>query len=117
MLRSTKILIHDERSDSPEFLLELLAHRGYKAGFAKNTAEITAMLLNGQYNVVLTNGKYHTLNTDHHAWLKSSSVFIIGITDSHTQAQDLHADVYLQRPFLISEFWRALETPHPLCEE
>jgi DNA-binding response OmpR family regulator len=117
MLRSTKILIHDERSDSPEFLLELLAHRGYKAGFAKNPAEITAMLLNGQYNVVLTNGKYHTLNTDHHAWLKSSSVFIIGITVSHTQAQDLRADVYLQRPFLISELWQALETQHQLCEK
>jgi len=87
MLRSTKILIHDERSDSPEFLLKLLAHRGYKAGFAKNPAEITAMLLNGQHNVVLTNGKYHTLNADHHVWLKSSSVCIIGITESHTQAQ------------------------------
>jgi DNA-binding response OmpR family regulator len=116
MVRSTKILIHDERSDSPEFLLKLLAHRGYKAGFAKNPAEISAMLLNSQYNVVLTNGK-HTLNTDHHARLKSSSVFIIGITDSHTQAQDLQADVYLQRPFLISELWQALETQHQLCEE
>ncbi|MCX5844031.1 MAG: hypothetical protein NT022_09830 [Deltaproteobacteria bacterium] len=117
MLRSTKILIHDERPDTPEFLLKLLAHRGYKTSFAKNPAEIIAMLLNGQYNVVLTNGKYHTLSNDHHAWLKSSSVFIIGITDSHTQAQHLHADVYLQRPFLISEFWRALETQHQLCEE
>jgi DNA-binding response OmpR family regulator len=112
MLCSTKILIHDERSESPEFLLKLLAHRGYKAGFAKNPAEIAAMLLNSQYNVVLTNGK-HTLNADHHARLKSSSVFIIGITDSHTQAQELHADIYLQRPFLISELWQALEMPQP----
>jgi hypothetical protein len=45
--------------------------------------------------------------------LKSSSVFIISIKDSHKQTQDvgLEADLYLLRPFLISELWKALEYP------
>jgi len=117
MLLSTKVLIHDERPDAPEFLLEIVVNRGYKAGFAKNATEIIAMLLNDQYDVVLTNGGYRSFNPDHHPRLKASSVFIIGITDSHNQTQDIKADVYLPRPFLISELWRALETPFKLFEE
>lgn len=117
MLHSTKVVIHDERSDELEFLLKILANRGYRAGFAKDTAEIIAMLSNDQYDVVLTNGKYKALNPDHYPRLKASSVFIIGITNSHNQTQDLKADVYLARPFLISELWRALETPFKLFKE
>ncbi|MGZ6236690.1 MAG: hypothetical protein ACXWMJ_05170 [Syntrophales bacterium] len=51
-----KVLIHDDRPDMPEFLLEIIANHGYKAGFAKDGAEIIAMLSNDQYDVVLTNG-------------------------------------------------------------
>jgi DNA-binding NtrC family response regulator len=110
MQRSTKVLIHDEISYAPEFLLKLIANRGYKAGFAKNAAEIIDMLSNDHYEVVLTNGKNETLNLDHRAQLQSSSLFIIGITDSYNHTQDLHADIYLSRPFLSSKLWRALET-------
>jgi DNA-binding response OmpR family regulator len=117
MLLSTKVLIHDKRSDAPEFLLKILVNRGYKAGFAKEATEIIAMLSNDQYDVVLTNGGYRELNLDHHTRLKSSSVFIIGITDSHNKAQDLKVDVYLPRPFLISELWRAIEMPFQLFKE
>ena len=113
MLLSTKVLIHDERPHIPAFLLKLILSRGYKAGFAKNGTEIIAMLSNDQYDVVLTNGGYRELSPDHHTQLKSSSVFIIGITDSHKQTQDmaLKADLYLLRPLLISKLWQALENP------
>ena len=113
MLHSTTDLIHDERPDAPEFLLNIVANRGYKAGFAKDATEIIDMLSNDQYDVVLTNGGYRELNPDHHTQLKSSSVFIIGITDSHKRTQDmaLKADLYLLRPLLISKLWRALENP------
>lgn len=116
MGRSTKILIYDERSDAPEFLLETIVRRGYKAGFAEDGKEIVAMLSNDQYDVILTNGGYKTLKPDHHTQL-STSVFIIGITDPYNHTQDLKADIYLPRPFLISQLWRALETPFNLCKE
>jgi len=113
MLLSTKILIHDDRPDTPEFLLDIIINRGYKAGFAKDVHEIIAMLSDDQYDVVLANGGYRELNPDHHMQLKSSSVFIIDIKDSHNQNKDtdLKADLYLPRPFLISELWQALERP------
>jgi DNA-binding response OmpR family regulator len=111
MLLSTKVLIHDERPDIPEFLLKIILNRGYKAGFAKDGTEIIAMLSNDQYDVVLANGGYRELNADQYIKLKSSSVFIIDMKDSHSQSQDvdLRADLYLPRPFLISELWQALE--------
>jgi DNA-binding response OmpR family regulator len=119
MLRSTKILIHDERPDTPEFLLEVVVNRGYKAGFAKDVTEIIAMLSNGQYDIVLTNGGYRELSSDQYIQLKSSSVYIIGIKESHDQNHDmdLKADLYLPRPFLISELWHAVETPFKVFKE
>ena len=122
MLRSTKILIHDERPDTPEFLLEVVVNRGYKAGFAKDVTEIIAMLSNDQYDIVLANGGYRELSSDQHTQLKSSSVIIIDIKESHnqnnqTQNMNLQADLYLPRPLLISELWQAIETPCQLCKE
>ena len=117
MLRSTKVLINYERSNAPEFLLKLITNRGYRAGYAKNATEIIAMLSNDQYDVVLTNGNYKALNPDHHTRLQSFSVVVIGIMDSRNQTQDLKADVYFATPFLISELWRALETPLKLRKE
>jgi DNA-binding response OmpR family regulator len=116
MLLSTKVLIHDDRPDIPEFLLKTILSRGYKAGFAKDGTEIIAMLSNDHYDVVLTNGGYKELNPDQHMQLKSSSLFIIDIKDSRNQDQDmdLKADLYLPRPLLISELWRAIETPFQL---
>jgi len=113
MKKGYKVLIHDERPDVPEFLHKIILSRGYKAGFAKDGTEIIAMLSNDQYNVVLTNGGYKELNPDQHMQLKSSSVFIIDIKDSrnHNQDMDLTADLYLQKPLLISELWQALEKP------
>ena len=63
------------------------------------------MILYDQYEVVLTNCGYGELDSDQCIRLKSSSVFIIGITDSHIHNQDLDskADLYLRRPLLISE--------------
>ncbi|MGO9138397.1 MAG: hypothetical protein ACLP9S_04355 [Syntrophales bacterium] len=110
MSLSTKVLIHDDRPDIPEFLLNVILSRGYKAGFAKDGTEIIAMLSNGQYDVVLVNGGYRKLNPDQHMQLKSASVFIIDINDSHDKNQDmdLKADLHLPRPLLISELWQAL---------
>jgi DNA-binding response OmpR family regulator len=118
MLLSTKVLIHDDRPDIPEFLLKTILSRGYKAGFAKDGTEIIAMLSNDHYDVVLTNGGYKELNPDQHMQLKSSSTFIIDIKDSRNQDQDmdLKADLYLPRPLLISELWRAIETPFQLVK-
>ena len=119
MLCSTRILIHDERPDTPEFLLEVMINHGYKAGIAKDEHEIMAMLSNDQYDVVLTNGGYRELNPDQYIQLKSSSVYIIGIKESHNQNHDmdLKADLYLPRPFLISELWHAVETPFKVFKE
>jgi CheY-like chemotaxis protein len=113
MKKTYKVLIHDDRPDIPEFLLEIIVNHGYKAGFSKDGTEIIAMLSNDQYDVVLTNGGYKELNPDQHMQLKSSSVFIIDIKDSRNQNQDmdLKADLHLPRPLLISELWQALEKP------
>jgi DNA-binding response OmpR family regulator len=113
MLDPAKVLIHDDRRDTPEFLFEIIVNRGYKAGFAKDGSEIIAMLSNSQYEVVLTNGGYRELNNDQYMQLKSSSVFIIGIKNSHKQnyTMDFKADLYLPRPLLISELWQALKRP------
>jgi DNA-binding response OmpR family regulator len=111
MLLSTKVLIHDDRPDIPEFLLEVIVNHGYKAGFAKDGTEIIDMLSNDQYDIVLTNGGYRKLNADQYIKLKSSCVFIIDLNDSRNKNQnmDLKADLYLPRPFLISELWQAME--------
>jgi DNA-binding response OmpR family regulator len=106
-----KVLIHDERPDIPEFLLEIIVNHGYKAGIAKDGPQIIHMISDDRYDVVLTNGGYRELDRDQCMRLKSSSVFIIGITDSHVRNHDLDskADLYLRRPFLISELWLSIE--------
>lgn len=112
MVISKKVLIHDRRPDTPEFLLEVIIRRGYKAGFAKDGSEIIAMLSDEKYDIVLTNGGYSKLNYDQRMQLKTSSVFIIDIKESHNQNQrmDLQADLDLPRPLLISELWRAINS-------
>jgi hypothetical protein len=72
------------------------------------------MLLNGKYDVVLTNGKNKSFNPDLNKRLPAPSVFVIGITNSHDKTQDLNVDICLSRPLLISELWRAIETPFQL---
>jgi DNA-binding response OmpR family regulator len=106
-----KVLIHDERPDIPEFLLGIIANRGYKAGIAKDGSEIIRMISDDRYDVVLTNGGYRELDSEQHIRLKSSYVFIIGITNSHIQNNDpdSKADLYLRRPFLISDLWLLME--------
>ncbi len=106
-----KVLIHDERPDVPEFLLDIIVNRGYKAGIAKDGPEIIHMISDDRYDIVLTNGGYRELDCDQHTRLKSSSVFIIGITGSHIQDHDpdSKADLYLRRPFLISDLWLLIE--------
>lgn len=106
----TKILIYDERPDTPDFLLETIVNRGYKAFYAKNCAEIIDMLANDTYDVILANGGYREINYSQYLQLKSSSVFIIGINDHYTRNKDsdLEADFYLPRPVLISELWQAM---------
>jgi hypothetical protein len=110
MLHSIKVLIHDDRQDTPEFLFKCMIKRGYKVGLAKDATEIITMLSNDQYNVVLTNGGY---KPDQYMQLKSSSVFRIDIKESHNQNQDMNlkADLCLPRPLLISKLWEAIETP------
>ncbi|HYA15445.1 MAG TPA: hypothetical protein VEF33_14005 [Syntrophales bacterium] len=108
-----KVLIHDDRPDAPEFLLEVITNRGYKAAYAKDSHEIINMLSSSQYEVILANGGYGELNANQYSQLKTSSVFVIGVKNSHKQILDtyLKADIYLQRPFLISELWRELKRP------
>jgi DNA-binding response OmpR family regulator len=104
-----KILINNERADTLEFLCEHIINHGYKAGIAKNSHEIIDMLSGEQYNIVLTNGAYEELNTDQCSWLKSSSVFIIGITNQKKNENlALKEDMQLQRPFESSKLWQAL---------
>ena len=105
-----KILIHNERADALDFLHEHIINHGYKAGIAKNGTEIIDMLSGEQYNVVLTNSAYKELDPDQCSWLKSSSIFIIGITDQKKfdESPTLKIDMLLQSPFESSKLWQAL---------
>jgi len=105
-----KVLIHDERSDGLDFLLESIVNHGLKVSIAKNGTEIINMLTDERYNVVLTNGGYEELNPDQHSQIKSSSVFIIGITgqQKHDEGMDSKVDLCLRRPFEASKLWQAL---------
>ncbi len=106
-----KVLIHDERSDGLDFLLESIVNHGYKAGIAKNGPEIMNMLSDERYNVVLTNGGYEELDPDQHFQLKSSSAFIIGITGQQKREEgiDSKVNLCLQRPFEVSKLWQAID--------
>ena len=105
-----KVLIHDERSDGLDFLLENIVNHGYKAGIAKNGNEIINMLSDERYNVVLTNGGYEEIDSDQHFRIKSSSAFIIGITgqQKHDEGIGSEVDLYLRRPFEASKLWHAI---------
>jgi DNA-binding response OmpR family regulator len=105
-----KILIHEERSDALDFLLEGIVSHGHKAGIAKDGPEIIDMLSNERYNVVLTNGGYENLDQDHLARIKSSSVFIIGITGQQKcdETVDSRVDLHLRRPFEAYKLWQAI---------
>ncbi len=105
-----KVLIHDERSDGLDFLLESIVNHGYTAGIAKNGLEIIHMLSDERYDVVLTNGGYEALDPDQHFRIRSSSAFIIGITGRQKREEGMGSkvDLCLQRPFEASKLWQAL---------
>jgi DNA-binding response OmpR family regulator len=105
-----KVLIHDERSDGLDFLLESIVNHGYKASIAKNAPEIINMLTDERYNIVLTNGGYEEIDSDQHSQIKSSLVFIIGITGQKKSEEgiDSKVDLCLRRPFEASKLWQAL---------
>jgi DNA-binding response OmpR family regulator len=107
-----KVLIHDERSDALDFILEGIVNHGYKAGIAKDGPEIIDMLADERYNIVLTNGGYENLEPDHLSRITSSSVFVIGITGQQkcNEAVDSRVDLYLRRPFEASKLWRAISS-------
>jgi len=108
--QTMKVLIHDEQSDGLDFLLESIVNHGLRVSIAKNGPEIINMLTDERYNVVLTNGGYEELNPDQHSQLKSSSVFIIGITgqQKRDEGMDSKVDLCLRRPFEASKLWQAL---------
>ena len=112
MLRYSKVLIHDDRPDPPEFLFKVMVNRGYTVGLANDSNEIISMLSDDRYDVVLTNGAYEKVNPDQYMQLKSPSIVIIGI-HSHKKVQDmdLKSHICLQRPLLISKLWEVLEDP------
>lgn len=62
-----KVLIHDERSDGLDFLLESIVNHGLKVSNAKNGLETINMLTDERCNVVLTNGGYEELDPDEHS--------------------------------------------------
>jgi len=105
-----KVLIHDERSDALDFLLGSIVNQGYKAGIATTGSEIINMLSKEQYHVVLTNGGYEELDPDQRSWLKSSSIFIIGITGQQKWDERLgiKVDLHLRKPFELSRLWQAI---------
>jgi hypothetical protein len=56
-IRNMKIVIHDERPDALEFLLEGILNHGYKAGIARDGLEIINMLADERYNEKWSNGE------------------------------------------------------------
>jgi DNA-binding response OmpR family regulator len=109
-MNNMKILICDERSDALEFLLEGIANHGYKAGIAKDGPDIINMLADERYDVVLTNGGYQKLDPSQHFEITSSSVFIIGITNTQKRDEkmDSKMDMCLRRPFEASKLWQSI---------
>jgi len=105
-----KVLIHDERSDALDFLHGSIVNHGYEASVAKNGQDIINMLSDDRYSVVLTNGGYGKLDAEHLTWLKSASVFVIGISDKQhwDENLDLKVDFHLRRPFESSKLWQTL---------
>ena len=101
-----KELLHYERSDGLDFLLESIVSHGLKVSIAKNGPEIINMLTDERYNVVLTNGGYEELNPDEHSQIKSSSVFIIGITgqQKHEEGMDSKVDLFCEDPLKRQNF-------------
>jgi hypothetical protein len=63
-----------------------------------------------RYNVVLINGGYEELDPDQHFRIKSSSVFIIGITgqQKRDEGMDSKVDLYLRRFFEASKLLQAI---------
>jgi DNA-binding response OmpR family regulator len=106
-----KILILDDRAEKLDFLLEDIIRHGYRAGIAKDGDEVTDMLSGEQYNVVLTNGGHRSFPPDHLSRIRSSSVFVIGITDQQKRDDraDSSVDLCLRRPFEASKLWQAFD--------
>jgi len=105
-----KVLIHDERPDALNFFRESIINHSYRAGVAKNGAEVMSMLACERYEIVLTNGGYVELDPDQLLQLRSSCVFIINITDSSIldEGPALKGDIALRRPFESWKLWRAI---------
>ena len=105
-----KVLIHEDRSEGLEFLLDMIVKRGYSAGLAKNGPEIMEMFEDERYSVILTNGGYGQLSCDQHTRIKSSPFLIIDISEHRKpdDAIDSKADLVLQKPFAITELWKAM---------
>lgn len=104
-----KVLIHEDRTEGMDFLLGMMIKRGYKARWAKTGPEIMDMLSDDEVNIVLTNGSYEELNGDQHERIKASCVFMIDIAQHFDRTTTVMADMQLQKPFAISELWRALD--------
>jgi len=105
-----KILIHDERTDALEFLLEGIVNHGFNAGIAKDGPMVIDMLSGERYNVILTNGSFLKINLDQYFGAKSKPVFIIDIRDTKEQneAMESKVDLCLQRPFEASKLWQII---------
>jgi DNA-binding response OmpR family regulator len=105
-----KILIHDERPDTLECLLEGIVNRGYKGGIAKDGLDVINMLSDERYNIVLTNGDMKSQIWISVSGIKFSSVFIIGIanTEKRDEKMDSKVDLCLRRPFEASELWQPI---------
>jgi DNA-binding response OmpR family regulator len=108
-----KILIHDERSDTLEFISESIKHLGYNVGIAKGCPAINQMLAEKEYDVILTNGGLQNLDPDRSIRSKFPLIYIVGITSSQQNSvgADANVDCYLLRPFEKSKLLQALEKP------
>jgi DNA-binding response OmpR family regulator len=108
-----KVLLIDERPDALEFLCESVINFGYKTGTAKSGTEIVPMLLDDQYEVVLTNGGCKEIDIQRDVRVKCPSVFIVLLTGSYNKDENNNhgVDLYLRRPFGVSILRQAISNP------
>ena len=109
-MNNMKILIHDERSDALEFVLDGIVNHGFNAGIAKDGPAAIGMLSDERYDVILTNGSYEKIDLDQYCRITSKALFVIDIknTRKENEAMGLNVDLCLHRPFEASKLWQTI---------
>lgn len=110
-----KILIVDDQSDIADLLETSVSVWGYSSSKATDAKLAIELLLQGSYDVLITDGQMPGMNGyDLCRYVRSKypDMFIIGITGSLDFSEFIKAgaDTYLRKPFSFMDLHKLLET-------